>query len=109
MEEDVAGRLLSQARAQAGWSQSHLARIAGEPQSVVNAYERGRRQPGVAALVRLVRAAGYDLALVPRAHPSSTELEQQAGRRLPELLALAEQLPRRRRADRLDFPRLPAA
>jgi transcriptional regulator with XRE-family HTH domain len=109
MERDVAGQLIAQARQAAGWSQAHLARVAGEPQPVINAYERGRRQPSVAALVRLVSAAGFDVALVARRPARTAELEARAGRQLPELLHLADRLPRRRRSERLTFPRLPAA
>jgi len=106
MERELAGRLLVEARRAAGWSQVQMARASGEPQPVVSAYERGRRQPSVAALARLVRAAGLELTVVPRRRP---DLEARAGRILPQVLDLADQLPHRRRAGRLGFPRLPAA
>jgi len=46
-----------------------MARASGEPQPVVSAYERGRRQPSVAALARLVRAAGLEPVVVPGRRP----------------------------------------
>lgn len=57
------------ARLRAGLSQADLGERAGLPQSVVSAYERGRREPSLATLVRLVAAAGFDLhlSLMPRA------------------------------------------
>ena len=54
-----AAGLLRLARSQAGISQAELARRAGVPASMVSAYERDRRQPTLATLMRLVNAAGY--------------------------------------------------
>jgi len=47
-------------------SQAELARRAQLPRSVVNAYEHGRRQPGVDALARIASAAGMELRVVPQ-------------------------------------------
>jgi transcriptional regulator with XRE-family HTH domain len=79
--------LIVRAREAAGLSQAHLARKAGIPRSVLNAYEHGRRQPGADALIAIVRAAGFDLDLIRR-----LDLERNA-RILAEVLDLAERLP----------------
>lgn len=76
-------------------SQADLARLAGMPRSVVNVYERGRRDPGAAALERLLRAADMELAAAPRI-PLPDPVR--AGRILEQVLDLAEALPTRRRA-----------
>jgi hypothetical protein len=69
------------------------------PRSVVNAYERGHRQPGIDALVRLLRAAGQELRLAP----ASVVDPERAGRVLSQVLDLAEALPSKRRG-RLQYP-----
>jgi transcriptional regulator with XRE-family HTH domain len=80
-----------------------MARRAGVPRSVVCAYEHGRRQPGADALTRLLAAVGYRLELAPCSAVDADKVAQQ----LPELLALADALPSRRR-EPLRYPRLPA-
>ena len=64
-----AAAALRKARERAGLTQVQLGERAGLPQSVVSAYERGRREPTLGSLARLVAAAGFDLHLdlVPRA------------------------------------------
>jgi DNA-binding XRE family transcriptional regulator len=64
-----AGALLRQARKRAGLSHAELAARAGVTQSVISAYESGRRQPSIPALAALVDAAGYELALGLRRQP----------------------------------------
>lgn len=49
-----------------------LARRAGVAQSVISAYESGRRQPALPTLAALVRAAGLDLAVTVRKPPDRT-------------------------------------
>ena len=44
-------------------SQRELAERAGVPVTMVSAYERDRRQPTLTTLLRLLRAAGFDLRL----------------------------------------------
>lgn len=63
--------LLVEARRRAGLSQVELGVRAGVPQSAVSAYERGRKQPSMPVLVRLVAAAGFglDLQLIPARTP----------------------------------------
>ena len=58
-----AGALLRRARQQAGLSQPELARKANVTQSVVSAYESGRREPSLRTLERLVRATGFELVI----------------------------------------------
>jgi len=57
------GALLREARTSAGLSQSDLARRAGTAQSVVSAYESGRREPALSTLQRLVAAAGHHMVI----------------------------------------------
>ncbi|MGH2928012.1 MAG: helix-turn-helix domain-containing protein [Solirubrobacteraceae bacterium] len=67
MSAAVAGSLVREARRRAGISQVELGRRAGVTQSVVSAYESGRRQPSLPTLAQLVRAAGLELDMVVRA------------------------------------------
>lgn len=60
------------------------------PRSVLNAYERGRREPGVEALARLLDAAGFTLDLRSVAGGVADE---RAGRILSLVLELTESLP----------------
>jgi predicted nucleotidyltransferase/DNA-binding XRE family transcriptional regulator len=69
-----AGEALRSARTAAGLTQAELARRAGITQSVVSAYEAGRREPAVSTLTRLVEATGASLEL---------RVDPHGGRRLP--------------------------
>lgn len=86
-----------EARRTSGLTQAALARKAGIPRSVLNAYERGNRQPGADALASILAAAGFELTLTPR-----IDAERNA-RVLAEVLDLAERLPWRPRRT-LTFP-----
>ncbi len=55
--------LIRQARERAGLTQSALAERSGIVQSVISAYEKGRRDPSTSALERLIGAAGLSLTL----------------------------------------------
>lgn len=88
---------------QSGLSQAELARRAGMPRSVVNAYVRGKRQPGADAFARLAAAGGFGLTLSPRKPPVDVE---RASKILVQVLELAEALPFRPRPE-LGYPRLP--
>jgi predicted nucleotidyltransferase/DNA-binding XRE family transcriptional regulator len=78
-----AGTLLRQARKQSRLSQVELATRAGVRQSVISAYESGRRQPSIPALVRLIEAAGFELTLELRRQPSRLRrLSGPVGRRV---------------------------
>jgi transcriptional regulator with XRE-family HTH domain len=98
----VAGDLIGEIRRESGLRQAELARRAGLPRSVMNAYERGRRQPGVDALARIAAAAGLELRIGP---PSTPVDPLRAGRILAQVLDLAEALPSRRRGP-LEYPPL---
>jgi transcriptional regulator with XRE-family HTH domain len=98
----TAGSLIADARLRAGLTQSELARRAGMPRSVVNAYERGRREPGAAALDQLLEAAGMRLELAPRHRPRRG---RRFAARLVDVLDLADALPQRH-APRLRYPPL---
>lgn len=55
--------LLQLARLKADMSQRELAERAGVPVTMISAYERDQRQPTLTTLLRLLRAAGFDLRL----------------------------------------------
>ena len=58
-----AAGLLQLARVKSGLSQEELAGRAGVPATMVSAYERSRRQPTLPTLLKLLRAAGFDLQM----------------------------------------------
>jgi predicted transcriptional regulator len=58
---------------------------------VLSAYERGRRQPGLATVSRLVEVLGYRIEFVRRLDPAVQ------AQKLADVLALAEALPYRPR------------
>lgn len=57
------GTVLRDARTRARLSQTDVARRSGIAQSVISAYESGRREPGMQTLTRLVEATGHQLVL----------------------------------------------
>lgn len=61
-----AGGLIAKARLDAGLTQAKLARRAGTSQAMVARYETGAASPTVAALQRLLCAAGHELVLASR-------------------------------------------
>lgn len=63
----------------------------GIPTTVLSAYERGRRQPGLEVATRIIDALGFRVELVPMLDPAVQ------ARRLEEVLALGEALPYRPR------------
>jgi hypothetical protein len=72
---------------------------------VLNAYIRGKRRPRADVLQRIVAGAGMELRLARRTPPVDAE---EAGRRLVQVLELAEALPFQSR-EKLVFPGLPGA
>lgn len=58
-----AASLLREARRRSHLTQTEVARRAGVAQSVISAYEAGRREPSVRTLARLIEATGYELVL----------------------------------------------
>jgi predicted nucleotidyltransferase/DNA-binding XRE family transcriptional regulator len=65
----TAGSVLRSARKRARLSQTDVARRSGIAQSVISAYESGRREPSVQTLARLVEATGHQLVLDARPTP----------------------------------------
>jgi predicted nucleotidyltransferase/DNA-binding XRE family transcriptional regulator len=61
--EVSAAEVIRDARLAARLSQTDLARRAGVAQSVISAYESGRREPGMSMLRKLVEASGHDLVV----------------------------------------------
>ena len=59
----AAAGVLRDARKRARLSQTDVARRSGIAQSVISAYESGRREPAVHTLARLVEATGHQLVL----------------------------------------------
>ncbi|HWH34872.1 MAG TPA: nucleotidyltransferase domain-containing protein [Acidimicrobiales bacterium] len=76
--------LLREARRRSQLSQRDVARRAGVAQSVISAYEAGRRQPSVPTLARLIEATGHELLLdvVPSRDRLRGLPDTPAGRRL---------------------------
>ena len=70
------------------------------PRSVVNAYVRGKREPGEKALLRLATAGGLEINLVRREPPMDGK---RASRLLVQVLELAEALPFRPKPE-LTYP-----
>lgn len=72
-----AAALLQLARIKSGLSQGQLSERAGVPATMISAYERDRRQPTIPTLMRLLKAAGFELSM--RLLPSDTHDEVLAG------------------------------
>lgn len=102
MASRSAASTVKEIQEQSGLSQAELARRSGLPRSVVNAYVRGKREPGADALTRLATAGGFELRLRRRQPPVDAE---RAGKILVQVLDLAEALPYRPRPE-LAYPRL---
>jgi transcriptional regulator with XRE-family HTH domain len=95
--------LIQLARLKTGLSQQTLADRAGVPATMVSAYERGRRQPTLPTLMRLLRAAGFELRL--RLEPADDQdlaMDAREADRTPEERAAFErEVERWRRAQPL--------
>jgi transcriptional regulator with XRE-family HTH domain len=89
-------RLIADVVANSGLTQAELARRAGLPRSVLNAYVKGHREPGADALLRIAAAGGLKLGIEQRKPPVDPK---RAGRILNQVLGLAEALPYRPRAE----------
>ncbi|MBA2282006.1 MAG: nucleotidyltransferase domain-containing protein [Acidimicrobiia bacterium] len=81
-------------------SQTDLARRAGVAQSVISAYESGRREPSVPMLARLIAAAGHELVLdvVPSVEPERGLPDTPLGRRLRQRRKAIKEAATNRRA-----------
>jgi transcriptional regulator with XRE-family HTH domain len=88
----AAGELISRIRRNSGLTQAELARRTGMQSSVLSAYEHGRRQPSVAAMARIARAAGLELGISPL---SDADALERSGRVLIDVLDLADRMPRK--------------
>lgn len=77
---ESAGDLLRQARHRAGLTQTQLAGRAGVTQSVISAYESGRRQPSLPLLLSLVAATGHavDASLVSADDERASAIESRS-------------------------------
>ncbi|MGF3030945.1 nucleotidyltransferase domain-containing protein [Microbacterium alcoholitolerans] len=71
-----AAEVLRKARRESGLTQTALAAVSGVPQSVISAYENGRREPSFGALDHLISAAGLAVEVTPRARPGSALRER---------------------------------
>jgi transcriptional regulator with XRE-family HTH domain len=97
----VAADLIAQIRQTSGLNQAELARRSGVQSSVLSAYEHGRRQPSVAALVRIARAAGLELEISPLADADALA---RSGEILIQVLDLADRMPSKPRGELLYPP-----
>lgn len=88
--------LIASVLERSGLKQAELARRAGIPRSVLNAYLKGHREPGGDALLRIAAAGGAELEVKKRKAPVDPE---RAGEILIQVLGLAEALPYRPRAE----------
>ena len=107
------GALLVAVRRRRGLTQAELGRRAGTSQPVISAYEHGRRDPTLGTLRRLVEAGGERLRVeavsfdgaADRVPAPADEVEH--GRRLVDVLSLADAIPTTRPRSRvLDAPRI---
>ena len=98
-----AAALLRSARQRSHLSQTELARRAGVAQSVISAYESGRREPSLPMLTRLVAATGHELEidLVPSPDRAAGLPDTPRGRRLRQRRKAVLEAAARRRAHNL--------
>lgn len=75
----LAAALVVQARQRAGLTQVELARRAATSRSAISAIEHGRRDPGMAGLQKILRAAGFDLLTALAAHDDHDEVLKALG------------------------------
>ena len=68
-----AAALVQLARIKAGLSQQELARRASVPPTMISAYERGKRQPSLNTLLKLLHAAGFELTMKLEPYDSHDE------------------------------------
>ena len=87
----MAGRMLRDARRRAGLTQRQLAAKAGIPQETIARIERGRADPRVKTLDRLLEACGYGLETMPRLGigVDRTQIQALLGLSISERLAVA--------------------
>jgi transcriptional regulator with XRE-family HTH domain len=83
----IDGTTLRELRHRTGRTQADVSASVGIPITVLSAYERGRRQPGVEVASRIVDTLGFRIQFVRRPDPTVQ------ARRLADVLLLAEALP----------------
>ncbi len=86
----AASDILREARMRAGLTQVQLATRAGVTQSVISTYENRRREPSLAALQRLVRAAGFETVFDLRPVPDPPSLHERVAALREELVEVVE-------------------
>lgn len=93
---------ITRARLRAGISKRELARRALTSPAAIVEYESGRRSPTVDTLARLIDACGmgYNITLYSTA---ARERRNMAGKRLSQVLALADALPHRAASRKCGF------
>ncbi|WIB77991.1 helix-turn-helix domain-containing protein [Curtobacterium sp. MCPF17_002] len=87
-----AAALIRDARLRAELTQVQLAYRAGVTQSVISTYENGRREPSLAALQRLLLAAGFTTAIDLRPVEEPLPLRERVTAAREELLAIVHRL-----------------
>lgn len=102
----IADQLIRKAREQAGLSKRELARRAHTSPAAIVEYESGRRSPTVDTLDRLIDACGLGWTITLDG-TAKRERQRVAGKRLAQVLALADELPKRKPARTCGFPRFP--
>jgi DNA-binding phage protein len=118
MEPDVprlAAALLQEAQRRSGLTPSAWATKAGMSRALLHNYLRGRHQPSLPQLDRLLRAAGQELRVDVRPAPTWSDpgamqkprpSRADQGRALIDVLGVADAIPVRRRRTELRYPLL---
>lgn len=101
MSGDTAA-LLRAARMRAGLTQRQLARRTRLPQSVLSAYENGRREPSAHTFRCILHAAGAELSITHRWD------NERNGKHFELVMEMTDHLPQRARGE-LTFPSLKQA
>lgn len=97
----TSGQLIREARLRAGLTQQQLADRLDRPIAQVNRWERDGNEPGLTALLGILRACGFDLALelVPYSTDPVQEAELEARIRLTPSQRMSDLLTRLRSDD----------
>jgi HTH-type transcriptional regulator/antitoxin HipB len=69
------GRLVQRFRQEKGLTQTQLAELAGQRQEMISKIETGQGGVKLATLFDVLAALGLEMALGPRSHSSSTDIE----------------------------------
>ncbi|MBT1675056.1 helix-turn-helix domain-containing protein [Curtobacterium aurantiacum] len=85
-----AALLIRDARERAELTQVQLARRAGVTQSVISTYENGRREPSLAALQRMLRAAGFTTTIDLQPVQEPPPLRDRVAGHRQDLVAIVE-------------------